>query len=34
MERFIGIIGLIAILGIAVLLSENKKKINWRLVAT
>ncbi|GAB6168600.1 NupC/NupG family nucleoside CNT transporter [Clostridium carnis] len=34
MDRFIGIIGIIAILGIAFLLSENKKKINWRLVAT
>ncbi|MGL5151965.1 MAG: NupC/NupG family nucleoside CNT transporter [Clostridium sp.] len=34
MDRFIGIIGIIAILGIAYLLSENKKKVNWRLVAT
>ncbi|AYE34460.1 NupC/NupG family nucleoside CNT transporter [Clostridium septicum] len=34
MNRFIGIIGIIAIFGIAFLFSENKKKINWRLVAT
>lgn len=34
MDRFIGLFGIIAILGIAFLLSENKKKINWRLVAT
>ncbi|MGL5378791.1 NupC/NupG family nucleoside CNT transporter [Clostridium sp.] len=34
MDRFIGIIGIIVIIGIAYLLSENKKKINWRLVAT
>lgn len=34
MDRFIGIIGIIVILGIAYLLSENKKKINWRLVVT
>lgn len=34
MERFIGIIGVLAILGITFLLSENKKKINWRLVIT
>ena len=34
MNRFIGILGVIAILGIAYLFSENKKKINWRLVAT
>ena len=34
MDRFIGIIGIIVILGIAYLLSDNKKKINWRLVAT
>lgn len=32
MNRFIGILGIIAILGIAYLLSENKKKINWKLV--
>ncbi|SFU74005.1 concentrative nucleoside transporter, CNT family [Clostridium sp. DSM 8431] len=32
MDRFIGILGIIAILGISFLLSENKKKINWRLV--
>lgn len=34
MDRFIGILGIIVILGIAFLLSDNKKKINWRLVVT
>ncbi|MDZ7542600.1 NupC/NupG family nucleoside CNT transporter, partial [Clostridium perfringens] len=34
MERFVGILGIIVILGIAFLLSENKKKINWRLVVS
>lgn len=34
MNRFIGVIGIIVLLGIAFLLSENKKKINWRLVVT
>lgn len=34
MDRFIGVLGLIAIIGVAYLLSENKKKINWRLVIT
>lgn len=34
MNRLIGIVGVIVLLGIAFLLSENKKKINWRLVAT
>jgi len=34
LDRFIGILGVIVILGIAYLFSENKKKINWRLVAT
>ena len=29
-----GIIGIVIILGIAFLISNNKKKINWRLVAT
>lgn len=33
MSRFIGIIGLIVILSIAYLISNNKEKINWRLVA-
>ncbi|HQV78870.1 MAG TPA: nucleoside transporter C-terminal domain-containing protein [Chitinophagales bacterium] len=32
MERFTGILGIIAILGIAFLFSNNKKKINYRLV--
>ena len=32
MERFQGILGIIAILGIAFLFSNNKKKINLRLV--
>lgn len=34
MDRFIGVIGLICIIGVAVLFSENRKKINWRLVVT
>lgn len=34
MERFIGVLGLVILIGIAYLLSENKKKINWRLVIT
>lgn len=34
MDRFIGILGIIVILGIAYLLSEDKKKINWKLVVT
>jgi concentrative nucleoside transporter, CNT family len=34
LERFVGILGIIVILGIAFLLSENKKKINWRLVVS
>lgn len=32
MSRFIGILGLIVLLGIAYLLSNNKKAINWKLV--
>ncbi len=32
MERFIGLTGVITILGIAWLISNNKKQINWRLV--
>ncbi|MGL4989665.1 MAG: NupC/NupG family nucleoside CNT transporter [Sarcina sp.] len=34
MDKFTGVLGLIAILGVAFLYSENKKKINWRLVGT
>lgn len=34
MSRFTGILGIITILGVAYLCSENKKKINWRLVRT
>lgn len=34
MNKFIGILGIIVIIGIAYLLSDNKKKINWKLVAT
>lgn len=34
MDRFIGLLGVVVILGIAFLLSDNKKKINWRLVLT
>ena len=33
MNRLIGLLGIIIILGIAYLLSENKRKINWRLVS-
>ena len=29
-----GILGMIAIIGIAFLFSNNKKRINWRLVGT
>ncbi|MBL7829830.1 MAG: Na+ dependent nucleoside transporter [Saprospiraceae bacterium] len=32
MERFIGLIGIVLILGIAFLMSNNRKKINYRLV--
>lgn len=32
MERFTGIIGIIAIIGIAWLMSNNKKRVNWMLV--
>lgn len=32
MDRFFGIFGIISILGLAYLLSNNKKAINWRLV--
>jgi CNT family concentrative nucleoside transporter len=32
MERFTGLLGIITIIGIAFLLSNNKKKINYRLV--
>jgi CNT family concentrative nucleoside transporter len=34
MDRFTGLIGIILILGIAYLLSNNKKQINYRLVGT
>jgi CNT family concentrative nucleoside transporter len=34
MERFQGLFGIVAILGIAFLFSNNKKKINYRLVAS
>jgi concentrative nucleoside transporter, CNT family len=34
MERFQGLIGIVVILGIAFLFSNNKKKINYRLVAS
>lgn len=34
MERLQGLIGIVAILGIAFLFSNNKKKINYRLVAS
>ncbi|HMW74925.1 MAG TPA: Na+ dependent nucleoside transporter N-terminal domain-containing protein, partial [Saprospiraceae bacterium] len=32
MERFIGLIGIVLILGIAFLMSNNRKRINYRLV--
>ena len=32
MERFVGLLGLIGIIGIAYAISNNKKRINWRLV--
>ena len=32
LERLIGIVGLVVLIFIAYLLSENKKRINWRLV--
>ena len=32
MEKFIGILGILAILGIAYLLSNNKNKINFKLI--
>lgn len=32
MERFVGLLGLIGIVGIAYAVSNNKKRINWRLV--
>ena len=34
MDRFTGIIGYVLILGIAYALSNNRKAINWRLVAS
>jgi len=34
MERFTGVIGIVLILGLAFLLSNNKKRINYRLVAS
>lgn len=34
MDKFIGIIGIVVLLGIAFLFSDNKKRINWRLVIT
>lgn len=34
MDRFIGLIGIVVIIGIAYLFSDNRKKINWKLVLT
>ncbi|MGL5243944.1 MAG: NupC/NupG family nucleoside CNT transporter [Sarcina sp.] len=34
MNRLVGLLGIIVILGVAYLCSENRKKINWRLVIT
>ena len=33
MERFTGLLGILVLLGIAFLMSNNKRKIDWRLVA-
>ena len=33
-ERLIGLLGIAVMLGIAVLLSSDRKKIDWRLVGT
>jgi len=33
-ERLVGVLGIATMLGIAVLLSSNRRKINWRLVAS
>ncbi len=34
MQRFTGVLGMVFLVGFAYLLSNNKKKINWRLVGT
>ena len=34
MDRLQGLIGIALILGIAILFSNNRKRINWRLVGT
>ncbi|MCW5907170.1 MAG: NupC/NupG family nucleoside CNT transporter [Chitinophagales bacterium] len=34
MDRFTGLLGMIALVGIAYLLSNNKRRISWRLVGT
>ncbi len=34
MQRFTGVLGMAVLVGFAYLLSNNKKKINWRLVGT
>lgn len=34
MERFTGLIGMAVLVGLAFLLSNNKKRVNWRLVVT
>lgn len=34
MQRFTGVLGMVVLVGFAYLLSNNKKKINWRLVGT
>ena len=32
MERFTGILGILALLGIAFAMSNNRRKLNWRLI--
>lgn len=32
MERFQGVLGIIAILGLMVLISKYRRKINWRII--
>ncbi|MCC6685208.1 MAG: NupC/NupG family nucleoside CNT transporter, partial [Bacteroidia bacterium] len=34
MDRFTGLLGIVFILGLAFLFSNNKKKVNYRLVAS
>ena len=34
MERFQGVLGIIAILGLMVLISKYRRKINWRIIGS